>query len=177
MRPARQPGFTLLELIVAMTIAAILLTIGIPSFKYVTAANRMSGEVNGLLGDMLFARSEAIKEGQTVTVCASTDKQTCSGSNAWNTGWIVFPGTGNPANVNTILRVRGNFSAGDTLKPAAAGTTSAVQFNREGFALGLAGPLVLQLHDSTASSALTRCLQVTIVGALSTLPYNGTSCT
>lgn len=175
MRPARQRGFTLLELVVAMTIAAILLTIGIPSFKYVTTANRMSGEVNQLLGDMLFARSEAVKEGQTVSVCASTDEKTCSGSNAWNTGWIVFPGTGNPANVNTILRVRGNFSAGDTLQPA-AGTTSAVQFNREGFALGLAGALILQLHDSTNTSTYTRCLQVTIVGALSTLPYNGTSC-
>ena len=174
-RASRQQGFTLLELVITMTIAAILLAIGIPSFRYVTTANRMSGEINGLLADMLFARSEAIKEGQTVTVCASANGQTCSGAATWNTGWIVFPGTGNPANVNAVLRVQGNFNGGDTLQPTDA-TTSAVQFNREGFALGLPGAVTVDLHDSTNNPAYTRCLQISVVGALSTLNHDVNNC-
>src|SRR3984893_16700788 len=96
-----QTGFTLTELMVVITIVAILMGIGVPSFKYVTTANRVSSEVNGLLGDLQFARSEAIKEGQTVSACASADGATCSGAPpppaVGKGGWIVFsapPGTG-----------------------------------------------------------------------------------
>jgi type IV fimbrial biogenesis protein FimT len=87
-------GFNLFELLIVMSIVAIMAMIGIPSFKYVTAANRVSSEVNSLLGDMQYARSEAVKEGLPVTVCASANPTatapSCSGSNAWQTGWIVF---------------------------------------------------------------------------------------
>ena len=158
-----------------MSIFAILLAIGVPSYRYVTTANRAAGEVNGLMGDMHLARAEAIKEGQTVTVCASTDGKTCSGAAAWNTGWIMFPGTGNPASTAAILHVQGQFYGSDTLN--ASGTTSAISFNREGFALGLPGVVTFALHDSTSNSAFTRCLQISVVGALSALTYNGTTCT
>lgn len=157
-----------------MSIVAILLAIGIPSFRYVTTSNRMAGEVNGLLGDMQFAKAEAIKEGQTITVCASNDGKTCSGAATWSSGWIVFPGTGNPANAAAVLHVQSQFYGSDTL--SASGGTSAVQFNREGFALGLAGAVTFTLHDSTTNSAYTRCLQASFVGALSALTYNGTTC-
>lgn len=159
-----------------MSIVAILLAIAVPSFRYVTTSNRMAGEVNGLLGDMQYARAEAIKEGQTVTVCASTTGTTCSGTAVWNTGWIIFPGTGNPSAPSAILHVQGQFYGSDSFQ-ASDGATSAVQFNREGFALGLPGGITLRLHDSSNNSAYTRCLQVSIVGALSTLAYNGGTCT
>jgi type IV fimbrial biogenesis protein FimT len=49
-------GFTLIELIVVITIVSILMAVGVPSYRYVTNSNRMSAEVNGLLGDLQFAR-------------------------------------------------------------------------------------------------------------------------
>ena len=55
-------GVTLVELLTVMSIVAVLLGIAIPSYRYVTTSNRMSGEVNGLLGDLQFARVEAIRE-------------------------------------------------------------------------------------------------------------------
>jgi len=82
-----QRGFTLTELLLVVAIVAILLSIGVPSYRYIGNSYRMSSEVNGLLGDLMFARSEAIKEGQFVTTCASADGATCSGSTVWNTGW------------------------------------------------------------------------------------------
>lgn len=159
-----------------MAIVGILLAVGVPSYRYVTTANRISGEVNGLVADMQYARAEAIKEGQTVSVCASSNGTTCSGATAWANGWIVFPGTGQPASASTVLHVQGQFYRSDTFN-AADGATSAVQFNREGFALGLPGGVTFLLHDPTGSSNYTRCLQVSVVGALSTVTYNGTTCT
>ena len=85
----RTSGMTLVELLVVMTIAAILIGVGVPSFRYVTNSNRMSGEINNLLGDLQFARSQALKEGRTVTVCSSTNGQDC-GTSTWDRGWIVF---------------------------------------------------------------------------------------
>lgn len=171
----RQRGFTITELMITVAIVAILLAIGIPSFKYVSTANRMSGEINNLLGDMQLARAAAIQQGQTVTICASTDHATCSGGSAWNTGWIIFGGTGAPSSSNPIIRVQSAFSGSDSL--AAGGPTSAVTFNREGFGLNLpAGGVMFTLHESTDNSAYTRCLQATVVGTVSTLNYNGGTC-
>jgi len=152
------------ELVITMAIVGILLAIGIPSFQYVTTTDRISTEINNLVGDMQFARAEAIKEGQTITVCASANQSTCSGTATWNTGWIAYSGSGAQPASGTILRVRRQFTGGDTFK-AADGTTSAVQFNREGFALNLTGGTVtLQLHDSKHTAAYTRCLQLTLSG-------------
>jgi type IV fimbrial biogenesis protein FimT len=167
---SRQRGFTLLELIITMTIAVILMAIAIPSFQYVTTADRISGEVNSLLGDMQYARAEAIKEGQTVTVCAAAAGYgSCSGNDTWNAGWLVFSGGGTqPAAAADILVVRAAFNGGDTFQTA-DGATSAVQFNREGFATGLAAdPVIFELHDPTNNATYTRCLALTIVGVPTT---------
>src|ERR1700719_147961 len=112
------PGFTLLELMITVAIAAILLAIGVPSFKYVTSSNRASSEINGLLGDLQFARGEAIKEGQTVTICASANGTSCSGSTSWDTGWIVFsdaPPLGTIEGNDAILKIQPAFSRTDVL--------------------------------------------------------------
>jgi type IV fimbrial biogenesis protein FimT len=178
-RGSRQRGFTLLELIVTMSIAAILLAIGIPSFRYVTTADRISGEVNSLLGDMQYARAEAIKEGQTITICAAaTDDTSCSGADTWEAGWLVYSGNGTqPAASADILMVRGAFDGGDTFRPA-DGSTSAVQFNREGFAPNLAAdPETFELHDPSDDATYTRCLALTLVGVPTTETAGQGACT
>ena len=171
--PHRIAGFTLLELLVVMTIVGVLMAIAVPSYQYVTSANRISSEVNGLLGDMQYARSEAIKEGQTVTVCSSTNPTapapTCSGTPTWQTGWIVFSDVNGDGTVNggdTILRVQRAFSFGDTFN--ANNAMHAVTFNREGFALGLANTVTVTLHAQVPTVGSTRCLAITIVGQLTT---------
>lgn len=163
----RSAGFTLLELMLTIGIASILLTIGIPSFKYVTTANRASSEINALLGDMQFARGEAIREGQAVSICASSDGATCLGTTAWNSGWIVFSGASPPAPApGSILKIQRTFSNTDTL--TADNATTQVTFSREGFTSSLPGAVTFTLNDSTANAQYTRCLSATIVGALST---------
>lgn len=89
-RPASQ-GFTLLELMVTVAILALLLGIGIPSFNAMMRQNRLAGQTNELVGATAMARSEAVKRGSMVTLCAATDDQSeCSGTDDWTLGWIVF---------------------------------------------------------------------------------------
>jgi type IV fimbrial biogenesis protein FimT len=167
----KQDGFTLTELLVVTAIVAILLGVGVPSYRYITNSYRMSSEVNGLLGDLQFARGEAIKEGQTVTVCVSRDGANCDlGSVTWQEGWIVFQDPTNLGTVDpgeTVLRVQRTFTGNDTFI-ANNGMTS-VTFNREGFATagGFNGATVT-LHDQTASAAWTRCLYITSIGLMAT---------
>jgi type IV fimbrial biogenesis protein FimT len=164
-------GFTLTELVMVIGISATLLVIGVPSFKYVTVSNRISSEVNGLLGDMQYARSMAIKQGLPVTVCASTDGANCSNGTAWQDGWIVFLDSNANQTVDAneaVLRAQSPFSSTDTFVPD-NGAFTAITFNREGYAsTNAAVTVTLLLHDSTSDSAWTRCLAITPVGMLST---------
>jgi type IV fimbrial biogenesis protein FimT len=166
----RRSGFTLIELIMTITVGAILLAIGVPSFKYVTSANRASSEINALLGDMQFARGEAIKEGVTVTICAAANgAPPCLGTTAWQSGWIVFSdfaGTGVFGGTDVLLKMQKTFSSTDVLN-ADNGITS-VTFSREGFTSSLPGPVIFRLQTNPVNANYTRCLSATIVGALST---------
>jgi type IV fimbrial biogenesis protein FimT len=173
-------GFTLFETIITMAIVAILLAIAIPSYRYVTNANRIAAEINGLLGDMQYARSEAIKEGQTVTVCVSTNSTSCAGAavSTWEKGWLVFSDLNGDHQVNgtdTILRVQSAFSGTDTFSALPA--SGYVTFNREGFSTSGVGNAGLQitLHAASASNASTRCLFVTFAGLMNVQTYGQTS--
>jgi type IV fimbrial biogenesis protein FimT len=166
-------GVTLTELVVVMAIAGVLIGIGMPSYRYVTNSNRMSSEVNALLGDMQYTRSEALREGRTVVVCISSNGTSCAGgtTNTWQSGWIVFPdinGDGAVSGGESVLRVQTALSGTDVFKDS-AGTLTQVRFNREGFAIGLpnAGSLLV-LRESTANQSWTRCLSITLVGMLTT---------
>jgi type IV fimbrial biogenesis protein FimT len=173
----KETGFTLTELLVVTAIVAILLGIGVPSYRYITNSYRMSSEVNGLLGDLQFARAEAIKEGQTVTTCVSADSATCTGGATWQNGWIVFsnppPLAANPATPAAILRVQNPFAGSVPDSFVAANNITAITFNREGFATA-AGFLdtTIVLKEQTLSSAWTRCLRISAVGLMATETYD-----
>jgi type IV fimbrial biogenesis protein FimT len=120
---------------------------------------------------MQFARAEAIKEGQNVTICVSSDGLSCSNSPNWQTGWVVFPvvPTAPTAaqNAASVLRVQAAFSSQDTFVDQTSSTT-AVTFNREGLINGLnaGNGALISLHDPTANTYYTRCLQISSVGSL-----------
>jgi type IV fimbrial biogenesis protein FimT len=169
-----QRGVTLIELLVVITIAAILMSIGVPSYKYVTTSNRVANEINALLADMQFARYEAVKEGLTVQVCpAAATATTCTASATWSGGWIVLSNAAATNNTAIVLRRQlpfSNFNSSDTLtNTATTAPTAPISFNREGFAVGLTtGPVKFSLYDPNTISSYTRCLIVGVSGALST---------
>lgn len=86
----RQIGFTLVELMVAIAIVAILAALATPSFQSMIINNRISAQANTFVGSINVARSEAVKRGHGVSLCASSDGATCSGGSSFGRGWIVF---------------------------------------------------------------------------------------
>ncbi|MFC4307619.1 GspH/FimT family pseudopilin [Steroidobacter flavus] len=90
MRLPSERGFTLIELLVTLSIAAILLAIAVPSYSGSRLNSQLRASSNDLIGSINLARSEAIKGGTSVTLCASSDGLTCSGG--WGNGWVVLRG-------------------------------------------------------------------------------------
>ena len=177
----RQSGFTIVELMATIAIGTILMAIGVPSYRSITTSSRMSTEVNLLLGDIQYARSEALKEGQTVTACVSTDGASCTDGLLWHTGWIVFSDPNGNKTVDggdTVLRVQRGFSGTDTFQ-GPTGLT-AVTYNRSGFALNLpSASVLLTLHDKVSNPFFTRCLSIKVAGmaATQTNKTDPTTCT
>jgi type IV fimbrial biogenesis protein FimT len=173
----RSGGFTMTELLIAITIVGILFAIGVPSYQNVTSSNRVSTEINGLLYDMQYARSEAIKQGTPVTICASWDGVTCLGWVWWGAGWIVFEDRNGNQVVDpgeAVLRSQPALRNNDSLWPD--NWVYAVTFNREGYALGMPGTVTLHLHDGTWNNSFTRCLQISLVGQLQTERFGAGNC-
>lgn len=86
----RSHGFTLGELLTSMAVAAITLSLAVPSYQNVVRNNRRATAVNQLVSTLHMARSEAVTRNAQVTVCTSTDGATCS-DGEWHAGWIFFP--------------------------------------------------------------------------------------
>ena len=72
-RPVSSQGFTLIELLIAITIAGILLVIGIPSFKYTILNNRVKTAASDFHISLLLARSEAIKRNSNIDITLTTN--------------------------------------------------------------------------------------------------------
>ena len=180
--PARQAGVTLVELLTVSVLVAILLAIGMPSYRYVTTNNRMASESDALLGDLQFARAEAIREGQQVSVCVSKTGTSCdlaTSPPAWQEGWIIYT---DPNNVTTVdandplVRADTGFSSnGDTFQ-SSINTIYQINFSGNGFAnLGVAS-MMIKLHDPTGSSQYTRCILITQAGMMSVVTTTTTGC-
>jgi type IV fimbrial biogenesis protein FimT len=97
-------GFTLQELMIAMAIFFLLAAFGVPGYVGYVRNGELSNSTTSLFSDLYYARSEAIKRKEKITICRSADAMAtnpvCGGSsNTWSEGWIVFVDVGGTANV------------------------------------------------------------------------------
>lgn len=84
----RRCGFSLIELMITISVAAILFGIAVPQFSSVTQNARINSARNGLFTAFQLARTEAITRRVHVVVCASAEGEVCSA--AWDRGALVF---------------------------------------------------------------------------------------
>jgi len=156
-------GFTLIELMIVVTIIVILMVIGIPSYQNMITSNNIAAESNALLGDLQYARSQAIKQGLPVRVCTADTSgsapYTCSGLSSWSGGWVTY--TNNPPTntvANSVLRVQQPWTSTDTMTSTSAKVLSSVSFNNFGFSTIRGSVTVSPLSGSVTSK--TVCISI-----------------
>lgn len=88
-RGAVPRGFTLIELMIAVAVLAVLLGIAVPSFNDATLSSKLGSYANNLVASANLARGEAIKRNTPITLCISTDGTNCATTGGWEQGWIV----------------------------------------------------------------------------------------
>lgn len=88
----KESAFTLVELLVALAVAAVILTVAVPAFSRLATEQRVVTASNSLLAGFHLARAEAVRRGQRVTLCPSTDGDSCSPGVGYHAGWIVAVG-------------------------------------------------------------------------------------
>lgn len=85
----KKNGFSLVEVLVTISIISILLVMAVPSFKSSKINNALVSEATQINSAFSLARNEAYRRNNYVSVCATTDGNLCN-SNDFSKGMIVF---------------------------------------------------------------------------------------
>ncbi|HET9835963.1 MAG TPA: GspH/FimT family pseudopilin [Rhodanobacteraceae bacterium] len=85
----RQQGLTLIELLIVLSIAAILAMIGMPALGSMLARSHRQSVEGALQASLMHAREAAITRHMPVIVCPSPDHHTCASWDDWQDGWLI----------------------------------------------------------------------------------------
>jgi type IV fimbrial biogenesis protein FimT len=141
-----QRGFSLIELMVVVTIAAVMLGVGVPSFREFTAGQRVKNTAFDFAAALLLARSEAIKRNTPVTLAHT--------GASWAEGWTVAVGG------NTLSTKEAPVNVAITPNPD---PTAGVTYQANG---RIAGTLTFQF--SAANATAVRCVTISTSGVPNT---------
>lgn len=138
MKDKQQRGFTLIELMFTIVVLAVLLGIGVPNFRDFIRNSRMTSAANDLLGDLNFARTEAIKRRGRVAICAvdPATPNNCVTTGTEFSAWTVFTDADGNGAIDTpatdVLRRHARVGEGVVGTPSGALN---VVFGASGFVL------------------------------------------
>jgi type IV fimbrial biogenesis protein FimT len=165
-RAARKTAaFTLVEVLVAVTIALALAATVTPSFRDWLAAYQLANHARQLAATMTQARTEAIRRGHRVNLCKSPDRQRCADRGVWNSGFLVFVdvnGDGQVDDDEPLLAIEGPAPPGITVQ-ANRPLDGYVSYTSIGHARMLNG--ALQMGTFTVCRSGQHALQVVLASS------------
>ena len=139
-------GFTLVELMVTVAVAAILMAIAFPNMVGLINGQRLTSQANELVVALQSARMDAIRFNRRVIVCKSTNGTSCdTAGGAWSR-WVTYvdtDGNGLLTNANEVLRtgtIRDQVSL--LASPAISGNSQRIVYGADGLARDGAGSLL-----------------------------------
>lgn len=149
----KRGGFTLLEVLVGLAVAAILVTTAIPGMARLLRENRTDAAFAGLVHAMRLARSEAVVRKVPVAVCAAAGDG-CADDGDWKRGWMVFTdpdgdhdcaaaGRDCDGGGRVLHRVRGLGAGVELSASGNPGRYGFLVYDRNGFAMGYAATFTL----------------------------------
>ncbi|MBS0439165.1 MAG: GspH/FimT family pseudopilin [Proteobacteria bacterium] len=185
-RTSHAQGFTLVELMITIFVAAILVTLALPSFREVLINNRVTSSTNQLVADLQLARSEAVNRGTLVAVVSN------SGTNDWSGGWqviadSVFKNDGTfTDSADAILRASagvdtaGNYSVRTKVTTAAAGgtitpTDGTLIFTSRGNLVPNAASFDINVCRPDSQPARSKRISISTAGTITTTIGTGAS--
>jgi type IV fimbrial biogenesis protein FimT len=147
-RACASRGFTLIEMLVVMTLIAIMLGIGVPSFRSFVAGQQVKTATFELMTALMLARSEAVKRNKSVTI-------TPESSSAWGSGWKVMDGATVLYEQQTLAGV--TITPKDTSAPANPTTVASVDF-------GTSGRPAAKAYFEVVGISATKCVKLDPTG-------------
>lgn len=177
-------GYTMIELMVVLGIAGILAVMTVPGLQSSVERNAREASMQDITTGISLARSEAVSQARTISICRSINQTTCAAETGadWDDGWIVFSDAGAAGTIDggdTLLQVHGpsNNQSKITLKTRANGnfTGDYLQFNRDGFLNNSTTGAYFNFcdHDNIVSKARAVWLSNTGRPSLSTAGSDG----
>ena len=180
-------GFTLIELMVVLAIAAIVLALAAPSFTGTIERNRRESAMTELATTLQLAKAAAASNASRapVIVCISKDGASCTGGGDWAAGWIIFTDVnGNnqfdqgAANDGELVGSTNALPDGFSMTPTTGEFTEWIRFRPtgevEGNGGGTNGRFMICSTNSTGADA--KYLVVTATGQVRTDKQDGDTC-
>lgn len=141
-------GFTLIETMIVLTLVAIILGIGMPSFLGLIEKIRTEKEAQILVDAVRSARLAAIEQRKSIVICTSNNGSQCNGN--WNDGFIIFRNDNNnyARESSEEILFQHRFRNDVTVKTG-SGQNQNLYFNANGWAAGSAESLLVCAHQGS----------------------------
>ncbi len=170
-------GMTAVESLILLAVLGIIVLIAVPGSAMLIERHRLNTASTDLAAGLFLARAEAQKRASQVTVCPSSDGQSCRQDGDWSQGWLVYSDGNGDGEVQSIELLEAYDAPSRHVRIEAVGAAQSIaSFTATGLIQrnGSNRGRFLLCHDDSTSGA--RAITIDPDGWVSLLPTEGRNC-